>query len=392
MKLMLKGRRWLAVVIVCFTSSLVIANESKDGFLELAHQKMKPNIYTNIDSMLVYRNKQLISERYYGRFDRKTTHRTHSTFKSINALITLIAIDQGLLKRDEQIVPLLSRFATSKSSDPRRNRITVAHLLNMTSGLACDEAPSSDGPNHELGVDEGATPLQYSFDIAMSSEPGEQWHYCSANSFLLAATVSAALDRANRESIFEFADRYLIKPLGITNYRFTRSADGRFLNGQGNSHFRPSDLAKFGQLLLNKGLWDTELGNTELRDTELGDNKKANKHRIVSEESIQEIFDADNLINWSFTDGLTPPKSNNTRYSQQWYQTTFAVGGQSINVIHSWGNGGQYIFTVPQLDAVIVFTGSNQGNFPKQKQPFDIMQRYVLPELLELQSSTSVNQ
>ena len=383
---MLKGRRWLAVVMVFFTSSLVLATPSNGEFLELAHQKMKPNIYTNIDSMLVYRNNQLISERYYGRFDRKTTHRTHSTFKSINALITLIAIDQGLLKPDEQIVPLLSRFATSNSFDQRRNRITVEHLLNMTSGLACDEAPGSDGPNHELGVDEGATPLQYSLNIAMSSEPGEQWHYCSANSFLLAATVSAALERANRESIFEFADRYLLKPLGITNYRFTRSADGRFLNGQGNSHFLPRDLAKFGQLLLNKGIWPTASNHKNIKS------QTTNKSlRVISENSVESIYKPKSIINWSFTDGLMEVNNHRTEYSNQWYQTALTVGDHEVNMIHSWGNGGQYIFTLPQLNSVVVFTGSNQGNFPKQKQPFEIMQRYVLPELLKLQSMTSVN-
>lgn len=350
----------LLILVGAFVSSGLQAKEP--SLFDVAHQKMKPNVYTSIDSMLVYQNNKLVSQHYYGRFNSNTTHRTHSTFKSINALITLLAIDQGLLQRDEFALPLLSRFAKPTRTDRRRQQIRVKHLLNMTSGLACDEAPGSNGPNHEFGVDEGQTPLQYSLDIPMSSKPGEQWQYCSANSFLLAASVSAALARANRENIFEFADKYLMQPLEIKNYRFTKSANGKFLNGQGNAHFLPSDLAKFGLLLLNNGIW--------------------NNQRLLSESSIQSLLIPGELINWSFIDlpqSSAPPK---TKYSNQWYHTSFALQSQVIAIIHSWGNGGQYIFVVPALEAVVIFTGSNQGNFAKQKQPFEIMIKYVLPQLL----------
>lgn len=350
----------LLILVGAFLSSGLQAKEP--SLFDVAHQKMKPNVYTNIDSMLVYQNNKLISQHYYGRFNSNTTHRTHSTFKSINALITLLAIDQGLLRRDEFALPLLSRFAKPTRTDRRRQQIRVKHLLNMTSGLACDEAPGSNGPNHEFGVDEGQTPLQYSLDIPMSSEPGEQWQYCSANSFLLAASVSAALARADRENIFEFADKYLMQPLEINSYRLTKSANGKFLNGQGNSHFIPNDLAKFGLLLLNQGM--------------------LNNQRLLSKSSIESILTPVMPINWSFTSNLKLVQQPVTKYSNQWYHTNFELNSKSIATIHSWGNGGQYIFVIPSIDAVVVFTGSNQGDFLKQQQPFDIMHKYILPQLL----------
>ena len=260
-------------------------------------------------------------------------------------------------------MPLLIRFGSSKNTDSRKSRITVKNLLNMTSGISCDEAPGSSGPNHEWGVDEGPKPLQYSMDIKMAFEPGVEWHYCSANSFMLAATVSAALERANREDIFKFADKYLMEPLGIRNYRFTKSPNGKLLNGQGNSHFLPEDLAKFGLLLLNKGKWK--------------------KSEIISKKTLSKFYNASQIINWSFTDLIEEQSNIETTYANQWYQTTFEVQESELKVLHSWGNGGQFIFAIPKLDAVIVFTGSNQGDFYKQKQPFDIMQKYVLPELLK---------
>ncbi len=366
----MKGRLFLKIGTILL-SSVTFMTEAQNDQLSSnlyidAHNAMKPNIYTNIDSMLIYHKGNLISDNYYGKFTENTTHRTHSTFKSINALITLIAIDQGILTLDETVMPLLSRFGkATNDSDVRKQHIKVKNLLNMTSGIACDEAPGSNGPNHEWGVDDGPEPLQYSMNIKMATEPGTEWHYCSANSFLLAATVSAALERAKREDIFKFAQKYLMTPLGIEpkSYRFTTSQSRKLLNGQGNSHFLPEDLAKFGLLVLNKGVWK--------------------KNTIISKKAISQIYKSSRIINWSFTDLIENQSNIKTTYSSQWYSTTFEVQDSRLKVIHSWGNGGQYIFVVPALDAVVVFTGSNQGNFHKQKQPFDIMNKYVLPELIK---------
>ena len=352
----------LFILIVAASIKMVHADIYPSPLLAQAHEDIKPNKYTGIDSMLVYRNGKLLSEQYYGRFNADTLHRTHSTFKSITGLITLIALDQELLTLDEPVLPLLATFRDIDEPDPRKNKITFHHLLNMTSGLSCDESPSSDGPNHEYGIDEGNTPLNYALAIEMASPPGETFRYCNANSFLLAASISAALKRAGRENIFQFAEKYLLQPLGIRHYRFTKSFNGEFLNGQGNAYFLPADLAKLGLVVLNQGNWQDK--------------------QIISRQAINQLFTPSSQINWSFIDlveGLSQTKST---YSAQWYTTTFDIDNQSIEVIHSWGNGGQFIFVIPSLESVVVFTGSNQGNFSKQKQPFDVLHKYVLPALM----------
>ena len=362
-----KHKLLLVISLILLSAQVLIAkeenNQVKSTLFTEAHNAMIPNKYTNIDSLLVYQKGELVSRNYYGRFTDKTTHRTHSTFKSITVLITLIAIDQGLLTAEELVMPLLNRFESHKNKDPRKNRIRVKNLLNMTSGISCDEAPGAEGPNHEFGVDEGANPLQYSINIGMVTEPGKEWHYCNANSFMLSVSVSAALDRAGREDIFKFAHKYLMEPLGINSYRFTHSQNGKFLNGQGNAYFLPEDLAKFGLLVLNKGKWQGS--------------------KIISEELINHIYNSINTINWSFIDLVKDQPNTKTTYAYQWYTTSFEFNGNKISALHSWGNGGQYIFVVPDLKSVVVFTGSNQGNFHKQKQPFDIMHKYVLPQLLK---------
>ena len=74
-------------------------------------------------------------------------------------------MEQGLLSDDELVMPLVEQYQPLKGTDPLKQRITIAHLLNMSSGLACDESPNSNGPNHEFGIDEGQTPLKYAMKI-----------------------------------------------------------------------------------------------------------------------------------------------------------------------------------------------------------------------------------
>ena len=359
---------WTLFILIAATSfNVVQAGISPSPLLAQAHKDIKPNKYTGIDSMLVYRNGKLLSEQYYGRFGADTLHRTHSTFKSITGLITLIALDQKLLSLDEPVMPLLATFRDIEDSDPRKNKITFHHLLSMTSGLSCDESPHSDGPNHEYGIDEGNTPLAYALAIDMASHPGETFRYCNANSFLLAASISAALKRAGRENIFHFAEKYLLQPLGIRHYRFTKSFDGEFLNGQGNAYFLPADLAKLGLVVLNQGAWQDK--------------------QIISRQAVSQLYTPSAQINWSFIDLVKGLPQTKSTYSAQWYTTTFNIDTQSVKVIHSWGNGGQFIFVIPSLESVVVFTGSNQGNFSKQKQPFDVLHKYVLPALMAQKTS-----
>jgi len=112
--------------------------------------------------------------------------------------------------------------------------------------------------------------------------------------------------------------------------------------GQGNANFKSSDLAKFGFLILNKGQWKNS--------------------RALSQEAISKIGEANEIINWNWLEQDNNPDKDKSKYGYQWYKTTFHLNGKTFDSTRSWCNGGQFIFVVPALDAVVVFTGSNQGN------------------------------
>ena len=68
-------------------------------------------------------------------------------------------------------------------------------------------------------------------------------------------------------------------------------------------------------------------------------------------------------------------------YGYMWWQHDFNMNGKVVESFYAGGNGGQYIFVIPELDLVSVFTGSNYNNMKYMQQPFEIMQKYVLPSI-----------
>lgn len=217
-------------------------------------------------------------------------------------------------------------------------------------------------PYHDEAVDNGPQPLRYSVSIPMVDKPGTVWKYCNTNSFLLGVAISAALERSEQPDIFRFAKENLFKPLGIERYEIYRSDDG-FLYAQGSSRFLPRDLAKLGLLVLQKGRW--------------------NGLQVISEKHIATILDGRVDTGWSWTDLIDGHPASTSRYAYQWFRTTFVFGDREVSAAHTWGNGGQFVYVIPDLNLVVVLTGSNYGDIVRQKQAFDIMHRFILPAAME---------
>ena len=344
---------YLLLLTVCFYSLT-----AQNSTINHAITDIKNNSYTGIESLLVFKNDSLISENYFNGYRKNKLHHTKSTFKSITGLLTAIAIDKKLFKYDDYILPILSNLITNDVIDKDISKIRVHNLLNMTSGLDCSEAGNGKiNYSHEEAIDEGKAPFKYSLTIPSNSSPGEYWQYCNANSFLLGTVISAALKQKREIDIFKFAKQYLFQPLGITNYRLTKSNDG-FLNAQGSCRFSSKDLGKIGLLVLNKGMW--------------------NGKRLIAAHHFKSIFDGEVEMNLSWTSTIPTHKKYKSRYAYQWHRTVFNIDEKEIPVSHSLGNGGQFIFVVPQMDMVVVFAGKNYGNVIKQKQAFEIMHKYLL--------------
>ena len=195
--------------------------------------------YPGMDGVVIIRNGNLVSERYFGGYDLGTRHETRSTFKSVTGLITGIAIDQEVVKLDDPVAPLLAEFHELSDRDPRKQKITFQDLLEMRSGLDCSEMPGR-APYREKNMLWGW--VSYNWEIPMGREPGTEWHYCSSNSFLLGVALTAALEPKLGMNVRDFAHKYLFEPLKIENYKVNRASG--HMTTQGNGYFRPQGFGE----------------------------------------------------------------------------------------------------------------------------------------------------
>ena len=122
------------------------------------------------------------------------------------------------------------------------------------------------------------------------------------------------VSRASGQDLGDFAERYLFQPLGIHIEGWHRSRQG-IVNAQGGLFLRPRDMAKIGQLMLDKGTWQ---GN-----------------RIVSEAWVEATLQ--NRVNAEFGWG----------YGYQWRLGQALIGDQLIDLFFAAGRGGQHIIVVP---------------------------------------------
>jgi CubicO group peptidase (beta-lactamase class C family) len=124
-------------------------------------------------------------------------------------------------------------------------------------------------------------------------------------------------------------------------------------------HLRPRDLAKFGQLHLDGGRW--------------------NGRRLLSEEWVRRsIAKHGRLVN----------VRDHNEYGYLWWHWSYRVGDREIDSIEARGNGGQYLFVVPDLELVAVITAGNHRDRELLHQPEAILERFILPAI-RVATSTS---
>jgi CubicO group peptidase (beta-lactamase class C family) len=348
------------------TASVGSENLLADKIQEL-FDRINDNTYKNIHSVLLVKNGKLVVEEYfpghdssgkYHAFDRDTLHEMHSTTKSVNSILIGIAIDQHLISGVDQTISTLYPEYSDVFSDPKKAAICLKHLLTMTAGLSWDEwtYPYTDPRNDHVAMNDSKDPVRYVLERPLVATAGENFGYSSGITIALGEIVH----QVSGLKADKFAERNLFGPLGITKYYWWSYPTG-FVQTGGGLFLRPRDMAKIGYLYLNGGRWQGK--------------------QIVSEEWVKEStknrVDAKQFPNWINADG----------YGYQWWLRSFKVGDRVIPSYHAAGRGGQFIFVVPELDIVSVFTGWNDNELGLQ--PFEMFERYLLPAAAAMAQGTN---
>ena len=206
-----------------------------------------------VDSIIIVRHGRIVFEEYGPGYSPSQRHKLHSVTKSVTSMLVGIAIDQGVIEGVDVPITQLIPDYTSTNPDPRREQITLEHLLTMSSGIDWleHEYPYEDPRN--LAVQAGGSPdvVQFLLNRPMAHTPGEVWAYNTGGSMVLGAIVEEATGR----DLLLFAREVLFDPLGIGPVFWERMADGRYETG-GSLHMTPRGMARLGYLMLHNGRWD----------------------------------------------------------------------------------------------------------------------------------------
>src|SRR5690349_4292055 len=216
------------------------------GTLELIRDKT----FTKVDSMVVARHGKLVAEGYFNGYGRDSLHDLRSTGKSFTSALAGIAIDQGLFAVDDPIAAHIPQFDRHDNMSERKRSIQIYHLLNMNSGLECNDWIPSSAGNEERMYDHRDW-VGFILDLPMAFDPGQATQYCTGGVVVLGYIIS----RESGMALDAYANSYLFGPLGIREADWRRSPDGAATGG-GGLKLRPRDAAKLGQLYLDGGTWN----------------------------------------------------------------------------------------------------------------------------------------
>ena len=307
----------------------------------------------HIQSVVIIKDGKLVFEEYFSGedidltsginfahkdFDRDTLHCQASATKSVTSILLGIAIDQGLVQGVEE--KMLSFYPEhSDLNDTEKGEITLQHMLSMSSGIPWDESYPYTDPRNNLNQQfYSEDPIRYLLEQPLTAPPGTQFMYNSGTTNVLGDVVKVS----SGQTLVDFADQQLFTPLGITYFDWVGFPLAPHIAVASSTlYLRPRDMAKIGQLYLQGGVW--------------------NGDRIVSQEWVAE----------STGESIQVPPSEDPLpgfvdgYGYQWWRGTFPNGDTATYFAAGWG--GQFIFVLPELDMVIVFTG---GHFEGGYQGF----------------------
>jgi CubicO group peptidase (beta-lactamase class C family) len=312
----------------------------------------------NLHGVVVVRHHRLVFEQYFAghdecwgtplgevRFGPETLHDVRSVTKSIVSLLYGIALHEGRVGPVER--SLLEDFPAyaDLGADPARTKILVEHALTMTMGIDWDETlPYSDPRNGERQMEDAVDRYRFVLGRPLVGAPGAKWNYCGGATAVIARLVS----RGTGRPLLDYARDRLFSPLGITELEWVTDRLGEPIAASG-LRLRPRDLARIGQLVLNRGHW----GERE-------------------------------VVPAAWLDESTRPRAEVepiVRYGYQWWLASSFFGDTTTPWVAGFGNGGQRLFVLPELEMVVVVTAGNYNKPDNWRAPTSVLGQFVLPAL-----------
>ncbi|HCT30521.1 MAG TPA: serine hydrolase [Bacteroidales bacterium] len=287
---------------------------------------------------LVIKDTSILSETYWGGYNKDSYSNSFSMSKSIVSLLIGCAIQDGLIMDINQ--PVSNFIEAYKEGE--RAKITLRDLLSMSSNLSWDESYSS--------LFSITTQAYYGNDVKRIvlnlhslGESGKYFDYRGSDPQLLALVI----EKVTGKTLSEYASEKLWKPLGAEQdalWNLDHNGGTEKASCCFNSNAR--DFARFGQLVLNNGIWK-------------GAQLIPKWYLDEATSPVTELIDKE----------LSKP---NERYGYQWWCLKY----KNYTIKYARGILGQYIFVIPELNAVIVRLGHKRNDIKIDGHPEDVY-RYL---------------
>jgi CubicO group peptidase (beta-lactamase class C family) len=292
--------------------------------------------FANITSLLVVRRERLVMEEYFNLVTPANEVTMQSVTKSVMSLATGLAVDRGLLRVSDRVVPLFPDYQPIAALDANKQAITVRDLLTMRTGYDWSENSYATSPLARMN-NCFCDWIRFMLGHPMREAPGSRHEYVSGGAILLGAVIG----RAAGARVDLFLESQLFAPMGFQSVRWERGQPDGLPHGGGGLFLRARDMAKIGTLIATGGRWQGR--------------------QVLSEPWIRESTQM-LATNWSF--GGRP-----ATYGYMWW-------GLPDGVIAASGALGQWILVVPDRQLVIASTASNQTQFDAQLR---MLYDHILP-------------
>lgn len=296
-----------------------------------------------LHSIMILKHGQVVFEKWFNGQSAEMPHAMHSVSKTFTAVAVGLAINEGKLNLTDPVVKFFPDKLPAEQSDNLK-AMTIRDLLTMTCGH--DTEPNS------LRKD-SLDWVQAFLAWPVVHQPGEYYLYNSVGTYMLSAIVQSVTG----EKLIDYLDTRLFQPLHIARPEWEESPQGINCGGWG-LHIKTEDMAKLGQLFLQKGEWN---GKQIVPAEWL---KEMSSYQVPSAPSGTRFEDLEKA-------GLN--KDNNEWVQGYGYQMWIC----RHHAFRADGFAGQYIMVFPDRDAVLVLTTSSS-----LYQPYmDLIWEYLLPIL-----------
>ena len=295
-----------------------------------------------LHSIMVLRHGRVVAEGWAHPYAADRPHQLYSLSKSFTATAVGLAAGEGLLGLDDRVVDLLADRAPV-APDPLLAALRVRHLLTMTSGHHDD--PSSavfEGRGDRGGRGGRGDWVRAFFAQPLTHEPGTHFVYNTAATYVLSAIVQ----RVSGQRLLDYLGPRLLEPLGITGATWERSPQGIDTGGFGLS-VRTEDVAAFGQLYLQDGVWA---------------GRRLLPEGWVAQASAAQVPNGDPAAGGDWWQGYG---------FQLWRCRHGAYRGD--------GAFGQFAVVLPEQDAVVALT----SGVPDMQATLDALWEHLLPGLAD---------